>query len=149
MTAQRFLRDFGGTGVSEPEALAELVFPIGEGPWDRMEARIEAMPLGHDRTQALVDLNAMLIERRNALTAAVARAEGELDAAWAEAEAALPEGWQTWLRPGLFTDGWEASGRVKGIWRLADGPVPETTAAGPTPAAALRALAAALREKRP
>jgi len=51
------------------EALDALVFPIGEGPWNRMQARIEAMPPGSDRVQALVDLNAMLIEHRAALEA--------------------------------------------------------------------------------
>lgn len=84
--------------MTEPTPLtAEEV----DGPWARMSARIEAMPPGPDRTQALVDLNAMLVERRDALLAVYMRrviVEGlprtehdaatppdDLSAAWTEA----------------------------------------------------------------
>jgi len=67
-----------------------------------------------------------------------------LDAAWAEAEAALPEGWRLdGLNPGIVSDrgvrtpGWVARawGSGETIWVRAT-----------TPAAALRALAAKLQE---
>jgi hypothetical protein len=65
-----------------------------------------------------------------------------LDAAWAEAEAVLPEGWML-----------ERVWRNAGAWnaRAGEGPYPaaigvqQIGGSGPTPAAALRALAAKLR----
>jgi len=63
---------------------------------------------------------------------------GELDAALAELEAALPEGWRI---DGLWRDirgGWEAR---------ANSDHGEERRSGPTLAAALRALAAKLRER--
>jgi hypothetical protein len=93
----------------------------------------------------------------------IAAASGELDAAWAEAEAALPEGWIVFgVAKGYETDdGWAPEDE----WRAtAVRPEPdqfrsdgravsvETITAeqgkGETPAAALRALAAKLREAR-
>ena len=68
-----------------------------------------------------------------------------LDAAWSEAEAALPEGWRLRVETGDSLD-------PKPYWALAslqfdkEGVV-ET--GGSTPAAALRALAAKLRERQP
>lgn len=81
---------------------------------------------------------------------------GELDAAWAEVEAALPEGWsissltRSWefgpfvphqRSAGIWLDDWEvyAKGRPQ------DGEDGLEYGSGPTPAAALLALAAALR----
>ena len=67
-----------------------------------------------------------------------ARAPGSLDAAWAEAEAALPEGWHLWLR---FDSGRRRC-RIEAI-----GPTGSTRQmTRDTPAAALRALAERLRE---
>jgi hypothetical protein len=82
-------------------------------------------------------------------------AEPGLDAAWAEAEAALPEGWA------LF--GVSRPGDAEKYWASATGPVvkgrcnmdrehedyPRENGYGDTPAAALIALAARLRENRP
>jgi hypothetical protein len=73
---------------------------------------------------------------------AAARRETGLDEAWAEAEAALPKGWELFIR------------RVDAKWSaIADEPwrgflVPRTQhqTYEPTPAAALHALATALRE---
>ena len=67
-----------------------------------------------------------------------------LDAAWAEAEAALPKGW---VVAGLNLDLWALS-RGEQVWVAAAGhPLDSSTfAEAPTPAAALRALAAKLRE---
>lgn len=68
-----------------------------------------------------------------------------LDAAWAEAEAALPKTWaplDVAIGPTI----------TPGVWRAALNDYPERTeemdwvCVGPTPAAALRALAAKLRE---
>lgn len=91
-----------------------------------------------------------------------------LDAAWAEAEAALPEGWRFVELSNCLTDpgepeqdGWRV------CWLAFAAPAPLTIlsamegiyddglndyrehveGSGPTPAAALRALAAALRER--
>lgn len=50
--------------MSDREALA---FPIGDGPWKRMADRVEAIPPGPERTQAIVDMNAMLVERNRQL----------------------------------------------------------------------------------
>jgi hypothetical protein len=63
-----------------------------------------------------------------------------LDAAWAEAEAALPEGW---MGPSLAE-------QTEGNWRAYSArrhssPPEIITTVGPTPAAALRALAVKLR----
>ena len=66
-----------------------------------------------------------------------------LDAAWAEAEAALPEGW---VLQGITPSRaeWEA---LASSWTARAGDKQDWQAgAGPTPAAALRALAAKLRE---
>ena len=74
---------------------------------------------------------------------AALRAGGSLDEAWAEAEAALPEGWSIWWLHHR-KQAWEA---VAG-WDGATNPVEalvESAEDEPTPAAALRALAAALR----
>jgi hypothetical protein len=65
---------------------------------------------------------------------------GPLDSAWAAVEAALPDGWRidelaTW-------DGWDGGWRVVCGSPLPDDPGVE--AFGPTPAAALRALALAV-----
>ena len=69
-------------------------------------------------------------------------AADSLDAAWAEAEAALPEGWRlaSLLSPGDYSfdeRGWEMHAQNE------DGKT--RRAHGPTPAAALRALAEKLR----
>jgi hypothetical protein len=69
---------------------------------------------------------------------------GSLDAAWAEAEAALPE---DWFGPLVFQEGDGGSYVARasaGGYRLYDDP--DFEAGGPTPAAALHALAAKLRE---
>lgn len=73
---------------------------------------------------------------------------GELDRAWAEAEAALPEGWAVNLLWGTITEE---------RWAVSAGPFPSVpehaalhqVAGGPNPAAALRALAVKLREGHP
>lgn len=74
--------------------------------------------------------------------------DDSLDAAWAEAEAALPEGWQLVLLRGLAGDysahAEDISKRPDdGSWTHEE----ERFAFGRTPAAALRALAAKLRER--
>lgn len=67
--------------------------------------------------------------------------EDSLDAAWAEAEAALPEGWGIGIQvpPGGYPGGYEVGASGDTEWTV--------QANGPTPAAALRALAAKLREQ--
>ena len=68
---------------------------------------------------------------------------GSLDAAWAEAEAALPE-----RHGGLHLNSYGDWGRIDGWSAHTFAPrQPTITATGPTPAAALRALAAKLRER--
>jgi hypothetical protein len=72
----------------------------------------------------------------------------ELDAAWPEAEAALPEGW---FRPLHVTIGPTASGGTYAElfdWPETAGLSGAPYGTGPTPAAALRALAAKLREEK-
>ena len=69
-----------------------------------------------------------------------------LDAAWAEAEAALPEGWLV-----MNLNRWweETSSPANGWWGAVASKAGNGQAlvgSGPTPAAALRALAAKLRE---
>lgn len=69
-----------------------------------------------------------------------------IDAAWAEAEAALPEGW---MGPSFAeqTEGtWRAYVSRRPTARRREAPPEIVTVVGPTPAAALRALAAKLRE---
>ena len=77
----------------------------------------------------------------------------ELDAAWAECEAALPVGWHigglAYLLPHdqeTFIPGWQVdiARIVDGRW--AEDSSPSPVGDGDTPAAALRALAARLRE---
>lgn len=68
---------------------------------------------------------------------------GSLDAAWAEAEAALPEGWRmdalrTIRSPAYRDPVWQAL--------VTDGPYVAISGEGATPAAALRSLAEKLRE---
>ena len=68
------------------------------------------------------------------------RVDGEDDAAWAEAEAALLEGWVILgLDYGIALRGWET--RASDPYEEA---IPIVLGIGPTPAAALRALAAKL-----
>ena len=71
-----------------------------------------------------------------------------LDASWAEAEAAQPEGWfigveSGWPISAEQPDGYRAVASRDQTY-LFDGP--SASGEGPTPAAALRALAAKLRE---
>lgn len=69
-----------------------------------------------------------------------------LDAAWAEVEAALPEGWE--LRTIEF-DGLNGAERVDcraGLYHRGMGRLENHWGDGPTPVATLRALAAKLRE---
>jgi hypothetical protein len=78
-----------------------------------------------------------------------ARNRVSLDAAWAEAEAALPEGWRI---EGLWHS-WPPNPVLDPEWgtTVSNAQTGEMTisvhADGPTPAAALRALAAKLRER--
>lgn len=68
-----------------------------------------------------------------------------IDGAWAEVEAALPEGWSI-LSLKSFGTGWGAAAdapSLAGPWHKR-----HARAHGPTPAAALLALAAALRDGR-
>lgn len=68
---------------------------------------------------------------------------GTLDAAWAEVEAALPEGWHVFEVVKQSDASWLAvAGRRDYLW---NGPNSEA-GSGPTPAAALLALAEKLRE---
>jgi hypothetical protein len=90
--------------------------------------------------------------------------DGGLDAAWAEAEAVLPEGWwihgiHAWSFDDMaymveaatagshYWAGKSKREKVAGTRHYAPGP--NAMAYGPTPAAALRALAAKLRETTP
>lgn len=69
---------------------------------------------------------------------------GELDAAWAEVEAALPEGWHVFEVVKQSDASWLAvAGRRDYLW---NGPNSEA-GSGPTPAAALLNLAEKLRER--
>jgi hypothetical protein len=63
---------------------------------------------------------------------------GSLDAAWAEAEAALPDGWNVHGVERIGVGNWHAA-----AWPLVDA----VHGHGPTPAAALRALAERLRDR--
>ena len=85
-------------------------------------------------------------EGRETRIAVIEAESGEIDAAWAEAEAALPEGWSFGLR--RWTDG-SCNAWVSDVAYLPfghfDRPVPELEGKGDTPAAALHALAANLR----
>lgn len=67
-----------------------------------------------------------------------------LDAAWAEAEAALPEGWSFRLEHEAPEHFWA---QASTNWRFDDPDETLPACEGPTPAAALRALAAKLRER--
>jgi hypothetical protein len=67
-----------------------------------------------------------------------------LDAAWAAAEAELPEGWEIGLRGPDSAECFSAWATP--IWWVPEDVVPEN-AEGPTPAAALRALTDRLRER--
>ena len=75
----------------------------------------------------------------------------ELGLAWQEAEAALPEGWakENLQHTAMMDQRWqaEAGSRIGPViqWNK----VRTVIAEGPTPAAALRALAARLREAKP
>ncbi len=75
-----------------------------------------------------------------------------LDAAWAEAEAALPEGWQFELGRLNFDGEWEAFAKSRAFWeddlRVPNREQQIAAGEGPTPAAALRALAEKLRAVR-
>ena len=64
-----------------------------------------------------------------------------LDAAWKEAEAALPEGWRVGILPQRLDDDAKMYRVVALVPEHGD---PQAWADGPTPAAALRALAARL-----
>ena len=78
---------------------------------------------------------------------AAARRETGLDEAWAAAEAALPEGWRIDSLVCRMDSTWLV--RARGEWLRVDdhhGRWTDHEVAGPTPAAALRALALALRE---
>ncbi len=75
-------------------------------------------------------------------------ARGELDAAWAEVEAELPEGW--WIvgierQPRAAGGHWIVTTQPIIDASLMGFPSPQVRALGDTPAAALRALAAKLR----
>ena len=101
---------------------------------------VAAVHVGTSRSDFVADdIIAALAERGIRLVS-----EDSLDAAWAEAEAALPEGWAVdmlkllsnrtwvaWASHHVLTRPWEQRNR-EGV--------------GPTPAAALRALAARLSE---
>ena len=84
--------------------------------------------------------------------------DDSLDAAWAEAEEALPEGWiicrLIGIHPMPYGEPWQAQAEPSPAYKSVLGPYGRldgtmwlgTGASGPTPAAALRALAAKLRE---
>ncbi len=87
-----------------------------------------------------------------AFHAAAQPAADSLQAAGDAAGAALPEGWSFWQMTGYPAG--DRPARVFARARLAnvifrDGSVPEVSGDGPTPAAALRALAAALADAKP
>ena len=117
--------DFPFTEDQLHEELRDVLLTHGVRPFSRALAR---------------DLYASLL--------VLVREADSLDAAWQEAEAALPEGWEIWLHPYVLGDGYAAKGRLHGLWYMANGPGPAVEASGPTPAAALRALAQKLREAR-
>ena len=82
------------------------------------------------------------------LSSHLQRDDESLDAAWAEVEAALPEGWMfsTGTGSAQYRDDEPFGARatpIKLAW-----PIILVEGYGPTPAAALRALAARLRESR-
>jgi hypothetical protein len=94
---------------------------------------------------------------RASLAALPARPEPDLDAAWREAEAELPENWALDLTFGSHgnRDGYTASAEYcysLRYYRANVGParsIPFEMETGPTPAAALHALAARLRSTKP
>ncbi len=69
----------------------------------------------------------------------------ELGAAWQEAEAALP--WKHSLGPSIYQDGKDGLWVAYAVERSLLRPMPVTIKGFATPAAALRALAAKLRER--
>jgi len=79
------------------------------------------------------------------------RADAALGAAWRQCEAALPEGWVMWtLGPNGFTSSardWGIERRIHSWEALALGPTDRAVGSGPTPTAALKALAARLEAK--
>lgn len=81
------------------------------------------------------------VSRARAALAGDTEPAAELGAAWTEAEGALPEGWQMYS----LTDEGRQRG-VKTVWRASviNGDSHAKAGLGPTPAAALRALAARL-----
>jgi hypothetical protein len=117
--------------------------------WRERILAIEAEAAAGPRDSAAVGL-AIGAAYLDGLAAAGPRDEG-LDVAWREAEAALPEGWHvgevknTDYRVSTMGDGerWLVM-----AWEFGDNPDYRTfeSAYGPTPAAALRALAARLRD---
>lgn len=87
----------------------------------------------------------LIVALRNAAPELLA-SEPTLDAAWAEAEAALPEGWRLAIDP-YYPTGWEAHAYdINEVPTSARSDHSTGACFGPTPAAALRALAAALRD---
>ena len=81
----------------------------------------------------------------NVLTGATLASWSELDAAWAEAEAALPEGWYVGVQTGHDAAYTAIAANMYWLTESLTG----TYCDGDTPAAALRALAARLRERTP
>jgi hypothetical protein len=102
------------------------------------------------RAAFLTDVLAIEAEARAAIIARPRVAEqDDLGAAWAEAEAALPKGWRFGMSP-YYPKGWESY--AYDIRKTPNfGRSKHSTGAcyGKTPAAAVRALVAKLREPKP
>lgn len=94
------------------------------------------------------DMESLMAEAETFLEHGVEHLPDSLDAAWAEAEAALPEGWAI---DGLYRV--VARTSLEREWEVIvheddwQGDEDNHHGRGPTPAAALRALAAKLRER--
>ena len=96
-----------------------------------------------NRAHAILMSSPYFDQRADALNEIDGALADSLDAAWAEAEAALPEGGRIYGARRLYDGGWEFSAE----WWTYDARYRAGRATGDTPAAALRALAAKLRER--
>jgi hypothetical protein len=150
----------GALETAQTLARAALASGTGEQGYDDRAGSRPGTSTGLSGLMPARDVSDEL-ELRDASSASAASGTGEpgLDEAWAEAEAALPEGWR------IFSVSEPAETRPldgkRNYWAQAHGPVvkrrcdmdrdheeyPRENGYGPTPAAALRALAARLANK--
>ena len=126
------------------------------GPWQRTSSSfIDGDPPHARPDQGLKPVSTIWADARHQIPLAftdddgcVAVILGELDAAWQEAEAALPKGWAILQlhHTAMMDQRWQAEAQCRIGPVVAWNRVRTVIAEGSTPAAALRALAAKLRE---